>query len=221
VGSRLVIDYLYIHLHLLSVESARNYHKITATGDTMTALKDFIKSKIKVDEPTLEIILSNFSERKIAKDRSVLKQGQIATDYFYIKSGGLRLGLASIDNHKTAWIALENEFFTDLTSIKNKVPSKYYIQAIEDTVLYTIKSDAMERLYQEIPIWQQFGRLIWEDAFLKVMDGLLSFQNMNAEERYLTTMQQTELLQRVSLKDIASFLGITPTSLSRLRKNIK
>ncbi len=187
----------------------------------MTALSDFIKSKIKVDEPNLEIILSNFTERKIAKDKFVLKQGQIATDYYYIKSGGLRLGLAGNDYSRTAWIALENEFFTDLTSIKNRVPSKYYIQAIEDTVLYTIKSDAMGRLYQEIPIWQQFGRLIWEDAFLKVMDGLLSFQNMNAEERYLTTMEQTELLQRVSLKDIASFLGITPTSLSRLRKNIK
>ncbi len=187
----------------------------------MTKLYDFIKSQINIDESELETILLNFNERKIKKDRFVLKHGHFATDYYFIKSGGLRINFDINNNSKTAWIALENEFFTDLTSIKNKVPSRYNIQAIEDTILFTIKSETMERLYKEYPIWQQFGRQIWENAFLKAIDGLLNFQNMNAEERYLTTMQQTELLQRIPLKDLADFLGITPTSLSRLRKKIK
>jgi CRP-like cAMP-binding protein len=187
----------------------------------MTELYDFIKSQINIDENELQTILSNFNELKIAKDKFVLKQGHFATDYYFIKSGGLRIGFDKNDSSKTAWVALENEFFTDLTSIKNKVPSKYNIQAMEDTVLFTIKSETMNQLYKEFPVWQQFGRQIWENAFLKVVDGLLSFQNMNAEERYMSTMQQTDLLQRIPLKDLASFLGITQTSLSRLRKNIK
>lgn len=187
----------------------------------MKELYDFIKSQINIDESEIETILSNFKEHRIKKDKFILKHGHFANDYYFIKSGGLRISFDSNDYKRTAWVALENDFFTDLISIRNKVPSKYNIQAIEDTILFTIKSESMERLYQEYPVWQQFGRQVWENAFLKVVDGLLSFQNMNAEERYLTTMQQTELLQRIPLKDLADFLGITPTSLSRLRKNIK
>ena len=79
----------------------------------------------------------------------------------------------------------------------------------------------MELLYKQFPAWQQFGRQIWENAFLKVINGILSYQTMTAEERYLHMMKQSALLQRVPLKQLASYLGITQTSLSRLRKNIK
>ena len=100
------------------------------------------------------------------------------------------------------------------------MPSRFYIQALEDTVLLTIKSDKMTQLYKEFPAWQQFGRQIWETNFLNLVEGVMGFQTLTAEERYLTAMEASDLLQRVPLKHLASFLGITPTSLSRLRKTI-
>lgn len=116
---------------------------------------------------------------------------------------------------------MENEFFTDLSSLKNKNPSKFNFQAIEDTILLTIKADKMEQLYKQFPKWQQFGRQIWETNFMNLVEGIISFQTLTAEERYLALMKDSEFLQRVPLKHLASFLGITQTSLSRLRKKIQ
>ena len=186
----------------------------------MEALSNCIKSQITIDATDLETILSNFKELKIAKDKFVLKRGQVATNYFFVKSGGLRVYFDHNDKQITSWIALENEFFTDLSSLKSQMPSRFYIQALEDTVLLTIKSDKMTQLYKEFPAWQQFGRQIWETNFLNLVEGVMGFQTLTAEERYLTAMEASDLLQRVPLKHLASFLGITPTSLSRLRKTI-
>jgi CRP-like cAMP-binding protein len=187
----------------------------------MEKLKNHIKSQVQIDDVDLEIILSNFKELKISKDRFALKQGQIVTNYYFIKSGGLRIYFDHNDKQVTSWIALENEFFTDLASLKNQAPSKFNFQAIEETVLLTIKTDKMEQLYKQFPLWQQFGRQIWETNFLKLVEGVIGFQTFTAEERYLSTMQESELLQRVALKHLASYLGVTPSSLSRLRKSIQ
>ena len=84
-----------------------------------------------------------------------------------------------------------------------------------------IDKSQMEVLYKQFPLWQQFGRQVWENAFLKVIHAILGYQTMTAEERYLAMMKQSDLLQKVPLKQLASYLGITQTSLSRLRKNIK
>jgi CRP-like cAMP-binding protein len=187
----------------------------------MDKLIKHIKSQIQIEDGDLETILSYFKELKITKERFALKQGQLATNYYFIKSGGLRIYFDHNDKQITTWIALENEFFTDLASLKSQIPTKFNFQAIEDTVLLTIKSDKMEQLYKQFPIWQQFGRQIWETNFLKLVEGVIGFQTLSAEERYLSTMQESELLQRVPLKHLASFLGVTPTSLSRLRKTIE
>ncbi len=58
----------------------------------------------------------------------------------------------------------------------------------------------MENLYLQFPLWERFGRLIWERAFLKVIDGFIGFQTLTAEERYIVVMQQSNLLQKISLK---------------------
>jgi CRP-like cAMP-binding protein len=187
----------------------------------MDKLKIFIKSQIKIDETDLDIIISNFKELKISKDRFALKKGQIATNFFFVKTGALRIYFDHNEEQITSWIALENEFFTDMASLKNQLPSRFNIQALEDTVLLTIKADKMEQLYRQFPLWQQFGRQIWESNFIKIVDGIIGFQTFTAEQRYLSLMKESDLLQRVPLKHLASFLGITKTSLSRLRKKIK
>jgi CRP-like cAMP-binding protein len=187
----------------------------------MESLKNYIKSQINIGETELDVIVSNFKELSIKKDRFALKKGQVATNFYFIQSGGLRVYFDHNEKQITTWVALENEFFTDLSSLKNQLPSKFNLQALEDTVLWTIKSDKMEQLYKQFPLWQQFGRQIWETNFTNLVEGIIGFQTLTAEERYLTAMEQSDLLQRVPLKHLASYLGITQTSLSRLRKKIK
>jgi CRP-like cAMP-binding protein len=187
----------------------------------MIELSNFIKAQINISDNDLQTILSNFQERTVEKDKFVIKKGQVVAAYFFIKSGGLRIYFDKADREITGWLAFENDFFTELNSLKSGQPTQFNIQAIEKTTLLTIDKQQMDRLYKQFPVWQQFGRQIWENAFLKVIDGILSYQTMTAEARYLSMMQRSDLLQKVPLKQLASYLGITQTSLSRLRKNIK
>ena len=187
----------------------------------MRELNDFIKSQINISDEELQIVLSNFHERTIDKGRFLIRKGQIVTSYYFIKSGGLRIYFDKDDKQITGWLAFQNDFFTELQSLKSGQPTLFTIQAIETSTLMIIDKSQMEVLYKQFPLWQQFGRQVWENAFLKVIHAILGYQTMTAEERYLAMMKQSDLLQKVPLKQLASYLGITQTSLSRLRKNIK
>jgi len=187
----------------------------------MEALVALIKSRISISDDDLTTITRQFEQRHLKKNKFLLTKGQIASAYYFIQSGGLRIYLDTGDKQITGWIALENDFFTELSSLKTNSPTRFHIQAIEDTTLYAISKEKMEHLYGQLPAWQQFGRMIWEDAFLKMIDGIMSYQTMTAEERYLNAIKNSELMQRIPLKDLSTYLGITPNSLSRIRKNIK
>ncbi|MCK9219299.1 MAG: Crp/Fnr family transcriptional regulator [Bacteroidales bacterium] len=187
----------------------------------MIKLADYIRSLIDINDHDLNIILSNFSIKELIKGSYILKIGQVASSYYFIASGALRIFSDEEPNDKTLWIAFENEFIAELPSIKFQTPSHFSFQAIEDSTLFTIEPGKMDQLYIQIPKWQEFGRQIWEKAFLKAVDNVLLLQTQNATERYKKAVLNTEFIHRVPLKYLSSYLGITQTSLSRLRKNIK
>ena len=164
------------------------------------------------------IILSHFKERIITKDKYVLRKGHVARDYIFVNQGSLRVYFNQGDQQITGWVALEHEFFCELSSLKSQMPTDINIQALEDSVIYVISHSDMELLYSRFPDWQKFGRLMWERAFMRVLEGIIQYQTMSAEQRYHNALQRTELIQRVPLKHLSSFLGVTPSSLSRLRK---
>lgn len=187
----------------------------------MIELKKLITSLVAIDEESLRMILSEFTFRTVLQDDFLLRQGQVAHEYLFVSKGGFRIYLADGDKEITVWMALENNFFCELSSLKTQRPSRFNIQAMKTSEVFSISKEKMERLYQRFPAWQAFGRHVWEAAFLSILDGILAHQTLTAEERYLNAMKHSQLLQHISLKDLASYLGITPTSLSRLRKKIK
>lgn len=187
----------------------------------MEQLRRFLTTTHRIADADALQICSNFEILSLKKDEHLLKEGVQASAYWFIASGALRVYFLHNEVEATAWIAFENDFFTDLSSVRKKIPSRFNIQAMEDTTLYVIDAKTMEHLYQRYPDWQRLGRQLWESAFLNVIDAVVSFQTSTAEERYLAAMQIPNLMQRVPLKYLSSYLGITPTSLSRLRKKIK
>jgi CRP-like cAMP-binding protein len=187
----------------------------------MKEFADFIKSKIDIREADLEAIISVSKSRNVKKGQLVLKRGQIAYQYFYIKSGALRFFFGELDEQLTAWVVFQNEFFTEISSLNPQKPTRFNIEAIEDTELLCIDKSDMEKLYKLFPEWQEFGRITWEAMAIRMIDQIISFQTLSAEERYLEFLAKSELVQRVPVKQIASYLGITPNALSRIRKNIK
>lgn len=187
----------------------------------MQQLSDFIQSKLTIRAHDLKIILSNFNESILEKGQFILKTGQIANHYYFIKSGALRFYYGQYEEQLTAWVIVKDEFFTEISSLNPQLPTRFNIEAIEKTVLFYIHKDDMEILYKQFPAWQEFGRITWENMAIRMINQIISFQTLSAEERYREFMQDAELMKRVPVKQIASYLGITPNALSRIRKNIK
>ena len=169
----------------------------------------------------LQLVLSRCTERQVAKGKLILKKGQIANQYFFIVSGGVRFFYEANERENTTWITFKNEFFTEISSLNPQKPSRFNIEAIEDTQLVVIEKKDMDFLYAHIAVWEEFGRKIWEEMAVRMIDQILNFQTLSAEERYLEFMNNPEMLQKIPIKQLAAVLGITPNALSRIRKNIR
>lgn len=187
----------------------------------MEKLKKYIQSKINIELKYLEKILASFESKTFKNDQAIIKIGQHVTKYYFIAKGGVRIVIDTPEKEITAWLIFENNFFSDLDALRSGLTSKVKILAIDETKIFSINVHKMEAFFGEFPEWQKFGRLIMEDAFLNVIESLISFQIMDAETRYLQILEKSDAINRVPLKQLASYLGITPNSLSRIRKNIR
>lgn len=187
----------------------------------MKEFRDFIQSKVSIQDLELEVILSIFKTKHVKKGQLILKRGQIADQYFYIRSGAVRFFFGEFDEQLTAWVVFQNEFFTEISSLNPSKPTRFNIEAIGDTELLYIDKQEMEVLYKQFPAWQEFGRITWEAMAVRMIDQIINFQTLSAEERYLKLMGNSEIIKKLPVKQIASYLGITPNALSRIRKNIR
>jgi CRP-like cAMP-binding protein len=115
----------------------------------------------------------------------------------------------------------EDVFFTDLPSYVKGAPSKYFLRATEDTIVYAIKKTYTEKSYDESHQLERFGRLSMQEAFIKSYSRVERMNNRTNEERYLRLLEKRPgLLQRVPQYLIASYLGLTPVGLSKIRKRL-
>ncbi|MCE7065139.1 Crp/Fnr family transcriptional regulator [Dyadobacter sp. CY326] len=174
-----------------------------------------------IDDLDLQLVLSRCTERQVPKGKLILRKGQIANQYFFIVSGGVRFFYNLNDQENTTWVTFQNEFFTEISSLNPQTPSRFNIEAIEETRLVVIDKKDMDFLYGHVAAWEEFGRKIWEAISVRMIDQILNFQTLSAEERYLEFMNNPEFLQKVPVKQLAAVLGITPNALSRIRKNIR
>ncbi|MCJ8153046.1 Crp/Fnr family transcriptional regulator [Chryseobacterium sp. SSA4.19] len=181
----------------------------------------FIKTIISIDETEISMVLSKCRKKTLPKGKLILKKGQIANQYFFILSGGLRFFYEGESNENTTWVVFENEFLTEISSLNPQKPTRFNMIAIEETELIVIDKKDMDFLYAHIPVWHEFGRKIWEETCVRMIDQIVKFQTLTAEERYLEFINTPEILQKIPVKQLASVLGITPNALSRIRKNIR
>ncbi len=188
---------------------------------TMEEFIAFIKTIIWIDDLDLQLVLSRCTERQLSNGKLILRKGQIANQYFFIVSGGVRFFYEVNGQENTTWVTFKNEFFTEISSLNPQKPSRFNIEAIEDTKLVVIDKKDMDFLYAHVAVWEAFGRKIWEAMSVRMIDQILNFQTLSAEERYLEFLNNPELIQKIPVKQLAAVLGITPNALSRIRKNIR
>lgn len=181
----------------------------------------FIRSIVGIHDSDVQLVLSRCVRRSVSRGELILRKGQIANKYFFIISGGIRFFYDQNGREATTWISFKNEFFTEISSLNPQRPTRFNIEAIEDSELLVIDKKDMDFLYAHISAWEEFGRKIWEATSVRMIDQIIKFQTLSAEERYVEFMSNPEFLQKIPVKQLAAILGITPNALSRIRKNIK
>jgi CRP-like cAMP-binding protein len=184
-------------------------------------LNNLINNTIQCSINELELANKLFVKQNFFKDDILLGFGEVENNLYFINSGYLRCYYSVGDDDITISISSPEEFATSIVSFFIGEKSKMTIQCLTDCELMIISKEGLEMLYRSHSVWQEFGRKIMEKALIEKEDRLMDQICLTAEQRYLKLMQQNHgLIQHCPVKYIASFMGIHPESLSRIRKNI-
>lgn len=186
------------------------------------ALSDCILKRITISQPNLDTVLSYFKEQQVDKEEVLLAEGESSKRMYFVKSGCLRIYFLQADGAEaTRYLAFENNFATGLTGFISQQPSQENIQALEKTeVLYIVRED-FYTLLDEIPEWGKFYRSYLEAAYVTNTKRLMSFITMDATTRYKSLIAEyPTILQRLSNRMVANYLGISQEALSRLKHKL-
>jgi CRP-like cAMP-binding protein len=163
-----------------------------------------------------------FTIRHVPKTFKLVEEGQVSKELYFINKGLIRLFYNKEGEEITGYIFKENLFSSSYDSFLTQAPSLQTLETLEDSELLVINRDDLDVLYEQVPKMHIFIRKMAEQRFINVQRILSSFILDSPAERY-SKFEATnkDLLQRVPQHYIASFLGITPVSLSRIRKRLK
>ncbi len=187
----------------------------------MQKLKTFIDKIVPLGEEEWHITQQFFKAETLSKGDFFVEEGKICRKVAFIEQGLFRLFYRIEGQEKVMLFFQENQMLSDYFSFLMQSPSIRPIEAIEDAVLYTLSYQNLQKLYEQIPAWQKMGRLLAEYAYIYAVERSNRLIHDDADTRYLTLMQENPtLLQRVPQYFIASYLNMTPETLSRVKKRI-
>lgn len=168
------------------------------------------------------IITAKVSLRKFLKGQFVVQAGDVCSHQSYVLSGCLKS--FSIDDEGQEHIvsfAIEDWWTGDLGSFITQNPADYHVQCIEPSELIQIPYDNMEMLFSEVPALERFFRVTIQNAYVATQRRVVDNMSFNAREKYLHFEEKyPELIQRVPQYTIASYLGITPQFLSKIKRQL-
>ncbi len=171
-------------------------------------------------EEELHQLFSILSSRIVAKNEVLIPAGKFVKDVFYIKKGIVRLFLPDQNGKEiNTHLAWDGMFITSYYSLIHKKPSDESVVAVTPCELYHFNYASFSALFDPFPKVERLGRILAEEAFSCLAERGRMLQTMTAKERYLYLMQTIppEIFLHIPMQDIASYLGIAPGSLSRIR----
>jgi CRP-like cAMP-binding protein len=184
-------------------------------------LKKFLNQYADFDPAELDEIVQKFKKHTIKKNDYLLREGNTCKDVVFVQTGCLRLYYILNDVEVSVWFAFNESSAIEIYSFISEKPSNYFIQAVEDSEILFIPKKDLARLYKTHPKTQEMMRKFWEDVILNLLERFTALQRDSAEQRYYDLLAKPAYLQKIPQKYLASFIGITPSSLSRIRKNIR
>jgi CRP-like cAMP-binding protein len=184
--------------------------------------KEYLTSNININLTQLESCLSYQQIKYFKKGDFLVKEGDICQYSYFVQEGILRVFYID-DKGKEHLLqfAPEGWFAADHESTYFRKASTYYIQALEDTTVYQLNDDFFEKLSLKDPVFTQFNEKLLHNHIHHLQKRIIQLIAKTAEERYVEfTKTYPDILMRVPQTMVASYLGITPESLSRIRKEL-
>lgn len=191
------------------------------TYETMeNILFDFIEKYMKLNEAEKQVIMHLNIFRALKKGSVLLKEGQLSSEGYFVLNGCLRTYYVIEGEEKTTAFYTEKQGITP-HCVLSKKPSEYFISCVEDSIITVSDPDMEQEVFERFPRFERLCRILSEELLAKNQSSFDEFKTSSPEQRYLRLMQsRPDLLQRVPQHQLASYLGITPQSLSRVRARL-
>lgn len=191
-------------------------------SNALEVLINHFKNYFPLNEVERKELETRFTERKIKRRGFVLQQGDVCRHFTFIVEGCLKM--YAVDQagkeHNLQFVA-ESDWITDLNSFYSEKPSAVYIEAIEPSVILQIKHQDLLDLYTNHHKFDRNFRIILEQKYIELQNRVLQSISSSADERYQSFLEQyPSLSRRLPNTQIASYLGITPEFLSKIRKDL-
>jgi CRP-like cAMP-binding protein len=169
-----------------------------------------------------DFFISVLQIKKLRKKQYLFQEGDVCRYETFVNKGCLRTyHIDEKGQEHVAQFAIEEWWISDMYSFLISTPARLNVDAMEDAELLCIDKPSLEELYLRVPKFERFFRIILQNAFIAHQQRIIANMSKSAEERYLEFLERySELEQRVPQHQIASYLGITPESLSRIRKQL-
>jgi CRP-like cAMP-binding protein len=174
---------------------------------------------ISLTEEEQRLFTSLIKIKKLRRKQFLLQEGDVSRYQYFINKGCLRTYTVDEKGQEhVIQFAIEDWWTGDMYSFLTQTPAKMNIEAIEDTEFLCIDNPSFEILYQKVPKFERFFRLLLQNAFIANQRRIIESMSLTADDRYCKFIERYPLMEpRLPLKHIASYLGITPESLSRIR----
>jgi CRP-like cAMP-binding protein len=183
------------------------------------ALLAYLKERTGESDEVVELMAGLFSQKSVKKNCYLLQREEISQHYYFVDKGCLRIFTTNKEGiENTRYFAFENAMGTALPSFIDQTPSIEYVQAIEDSELSVISRSDFYKLVDSNPGFARLYRFILERGFITAQQRIYGFQGDSAIDKLRWTLRyRPDFLQRVSNGMAASYLGIAPETLSRLK----
>lgn len=184
-------------------------------------LAEYIAEYTPLSESEVAAIDRIVEKRHFEKNEIIFTEGKISHELYFVTKGCVRLFYNAEGKDRTAFFYTEGQFICAGESYTFKVPAKENFQAIEGTELYVFGKSNIEKLLEISPKFELIARIAVENELIVCQNMIASFVTKSAEERYVELLETNgELFQRVPQQYIASFLGVSPETLSRIKRRI-